>query len=117
MSSIPTFAFDPLADLPRTPASNVKKLGWRGVMDTVRREGPVVVTNHERPEAVILTVAEYKRLQSGAAARNDAAMDALQREYDARLSCLDEPGAGKKLRDILRKPLDLGGKVIAGQDF
>ncbi|MCX7556003.1 type II toxin-antitoxin system prevent-host-death family antitoxin [Xanthomonadaceae bacterium JHOS43] len=113
MPVLPAFVSDPLADLPRAPASDVKKLGWRGVMETVRREGAVVVTNHERPEAVILPVAEYERLQRG----NEAAMAALRSEYDERLRCLDAPGTAEALRDILRKPLDLDGAVIAGQDY
>ena len=45
-------------DLPRTPASDVKKLGWRGVMKAVGLRGKVVVTNHNQPDAVILPIAE-----------------------------------------------------------
>ena len=52
----------PMDDLPHTPASDVKKLGWRGVMQVVARNGRMVVTNHNKPEAVILPVEEYNRL-------------------------------------------------------
>ena len=48
--------------LPRVPASDVKRRGWRGVMWTLREEGAVLVTNHDRPEAVILTAAAYADL-------------------------------------------------------
>jgi hypothetical protein len=37
-------ALDHFDQLSRTPASEVKKLGWRGVMRTVGREGRVLVT-------------------------------------------------------------------------
>lgn len=107
-----------LESLPRTPASDVKKLGWRGVMDTVRREGKVVVTNHDRPEAVILPVAEYDRLLQllhAASEKDRATLEALRRKYDERLASLQEPGAGEKLASIFDKPLDLGGRVIAGE--
>ena len=49
----------PLAKLPRTPASDLKKLGWRGMMNALRSKGKIVVTNHDEPEAVIIPVAEY----------------------------------------------------------
>ncbi len=117
MSDTPTPSTNYLETLPRTPASDMKKLGWRGVMDTVRREGPVLITNHERPEAVIVPVEEYERLQHDAAARNEAVVEMLRREYDERLACLNAPDAGETLRNILREPLDLGGEVLAGQDF
>ncbi|GGK15775.1 type II toxin-antitoxin system prevent-host-death family antitoxin [Luteimonas terricola] len=108
---------DALEDLPRTPASDVKKLGWRGVMKVVARQGKVVVTNHNEPEAVILPVAEYHRLMHGANARDEAALDTLRRRFDERLKSLDTPEANDKLRAILRKPLKLDGKVIAGEGF
>ena len=106
-----------LENLARTPASDMKKLGWRGVMETVRREGPVLVTNHDRPEAVILPIAEYERLQREAAAHHETTLETLRGKYDERLAPLSAPDAGEKLRAILRKPLDLKGEVIAGQDF
>ena len=76
---------DGLARLPRSPASDVKRLGWRGVMRTVGREGKVLVTNHDQPEAVILSTDEYQRLMQaaeGAQAQQDAALDTLRRRFD-----------------------------------
>lgn len=113
-------ALNTLENLPRTPASDVKKLGWRGMMRTIARSGKVVVTNHDEPEAVILSAEEYTAilgLLRKAAERDEAALDVLRRKFDERLASLDTPGAGEKLRNILRKPLDLGGKVMAGHDY
>ena len=104
--------------LPRTPASDVKKLGWRGVMRTVGREGRVLVTNHDQPEAVILSTAEYQRLvqaAESAQARQQDALQALRQRFDERLASLREPEAREKLRGLLRNPLDIEGKVIAGE--
>ena len=113
-------ALKPLDALPQTPASDVKKLGWRGVMRVVARDGKVVVTNHNQPEAVILPVEEYTRLLDllrEAADRDEAALDALRRRFDERLASLQAPDAGEKLDAIFDRPLDLGGRVIAGQTF
>ena len=91
----------PFDALPRTPASDVKKLGWRGVMQTVGREGTVLVTNHDRPEAVILSTAEYQRLLQAAARAQAAqgdALAALRRRFDAFLLRL--PLLGRLLRDV-----------------
>ena len=111
-------ALKPLDSLPRTPASDVKKLGWRGVMRTIARSGKVLVTNHDEPEAVIIPAAEYSAMLAllrEAASRDEAALNALRRRFDERLASLQAPDAGEKLRDILRKPLALDGKVIAGE--
>ncbi len=111
---------DTLDEAPRTPASDVKKLGWRGVMKTVHRHGKVVVTNHNEPEAVILPVAEYERLMErvqAAGERDRAVVAELRARYDARLAWLQEPGAHEVMDSIFDKPLKLGGKIFTGREF
>ena len=113
-----SLALKSLDALPRTPASDLKKLGWRGVMQVVARRGKVVVTNHNKPEAVILPVEEYDRLLAllrNAGEKDRLLLEDLRRRFDERLACLDAPGAGDTLRDILRRPLVLEGRVIAGE--
>lgn len=112
-----TDKFDPIEDLPRTPASDVKKLGWRGVMKTVGRKGRVVVTNHNEPEAVILSTEDYGAIMRAlreAGARNDEALETLRHRFDERLASLQAADAGNRLRDVIRRPARLGGKVKAG---
>ena len=107
---------DTLEDLPRTPASDVKKLGWRGVMKAVRR-GTVLVTNHNEPEAVILGVAEYDailRALQAATANQNVALDSLRAHFDLRLAALDADSADERLRAVLHTPAALNGKVKAG---
>jgi len=109
--------FDALEALPRTPASDVKKLGWRGVMKSVARDGQVVVTNHNTPEAVILSAETYDamlRALDAAAAPQRSALEELQAKFDARLASLQSAGAGKRLRDVMARPAALRGKVKAG---
>lgn len=115
-----TLALKPLESLPRTPASDMKKLGWRGVMKAIARSGKVVVTNHDEPEAVIIPVAEYSAMLAllrEAASRDEAMLDALRQKYDERLQWLDQPGADGIMDSIFDKPLDLGGKVFSGREF
>ena len=101
----------PLESLPRTPASDLKKLGWRGVMKTVARNGKTVVTNHDEPEAVMLA------LLREAAQRDEAILDNLRQDYSERLKVLQSPEARATLCNLLRKPLKLEGQVIAGDGF
>ncbi|PNS08880.1 type II toxin-antitoxin system Phd/YefM family antitoxin [Solilutibacter silvestris] len=111
-------ALKSLESLPRTPASDVKKLGWRGMMKAMARNGQVLVTNHDEPEAVILPVEEYAAILEvlrEMSARDEAMLDNLRRKYDERLKVLQTPEAREKIRTILRRTLKLDGQVIAGE--
>lgn len=104
----------------QTPASDLKRLGWRGVMRTVQRDGTVLVTNHNQPEAVILSLAEYENLHRAAQelqAQKDAVLEELRQEYDKRLAVLNEPGVADRLRAIMDEPARLHGRVIAGASY
>ena len=106
-----------LEDLPRTPASSVKTLGWRGVMAAVRRTGGVLVTNHDKPEAVILSTEAYATLLDtvrDARRRDEAALEALRHRFDERLAALQADDAGDRLRAVMDAPAKLRGKVRAG---
>ena len=111
---------DPIEELSHTPATDVKKLGWRGVMKSVGRLGKVVVTNHSEPEAVILSVPEYAAIQHAllqAAARTEPELDALRQRFDERLAALQATEAGDRMRALMRSPAKLKGKVKAGKTF
>ena len=111
---------DAIEELSHTPATDVKKLGWRGVMKSVGRVGKVVVTNHSEPEAVILSVPEYAAIQHAllqAAARTEPELDALRQRFDERLAALQATEAGDRMRALMRSPAKLKGKVKAGKTF
>lgn len=117
---VPALKLDAIDALPRTPASDVKKLGWRGVMKTMGRKGKVLVTNHNEPEAVILSVDEYDAIMhalQAAASRTQPALDALRQRFDARLAALQGDAAGERLRALMRRPAKLGGKVKVGTRY
>lgn len=106
-----------LHDLPRVPASDVKKRGWRGLMRALASAGPVVITNHSEPEAVILSAQEYERLQalvSNTESNTAASLDVLRHRFDERLAVLAQSGAADRLRTVSRRPTALKGKVKAG---
>lgn len=115
-----TAALDRFDALQRTPASDVKKHGWRGVMQVVARHGKVLVTNHNTPEAVILSTDEYTALldaANAAQARIPATLDMLRQRFDQRLVALDADDAGERLRALASQPARLGGQVKAGSGF
>ena len=111
---------DTLEGLPRTPASDVKKHGWRGVMRAVADRGKVVITHHNDPEAVILSMREYtamvEALRTAQAAVPDP-LESLRRSFDERLAALQADDAGDRLRDMMRRPAALDGKVKAGTGY
>jgi len=110
-------AFLPLAKLPRTSASDLKKLGWRGVMSALRSNGKLLVTNHDEPEAVIIPVAEYDALMQlvqQSDAQTKSALAGLRRSFDERVSVLQGRSAATRLQSSIRGRAKLGGKVKAG---
>lgn len=111
---------DPAKVLARVPASDVKRRGWRGVMRTVSVEGAVLVTNHDQPEAVILSADAYVNLldrAKQAESRVESDLALLRRRFDERLAALRKPDAGQRLRSTMRGPARLRGKVKAGTSF
>lgn len=106
-----------LQQLPRKPVSDVKREGWRGVMRSVDSAGCLLMTNHNQPEAVILSLQAYRLLvdQAAHAQRdNQDKLERLTRAFDAELAGLQQPDAGDRLRQAFDAPLGLDGKVTAG---
>ena len=109
-----------LEQLQRKPVSDVKREGWRGVMKGVGAAGKLLMTNHDQPEAVILSVQEFQRLSELAeSALHDQArqLQALSQAFDAELAVLKQADAGNRLRQAFGAPLTLKGKVIAGRGY
>ena len=108
------------ARLPQKQFTDVKKLGWRSIMDTVDGKGPVVMLNHKRPQVVILPVADYvamvleierTRLQP------ETTLDALRQQFDEHLASLREPGAGDRLRAAFNAPVRNTRAVKVGEGY
>ena len=106
-----------LLDLEKTPASDVKAKGWPDLMRKVAKLGAVVVTNHNHPQAVVVSAEEYQRLVAQAAGASVAAQRAqslkqLQAEFDAHLAVLDD---GNALNKALNRPARRGLKITPGK--
>lgn len=109
-----------LAQLPHATASDVKKLGWRGLMKVIRSKGKMVVTNHNEPEAVILSAEEYADLMQRVATSQiniASTLDTLRQQFDQRLSALQAEDAGDRLRTVMQGSTKLEGKVKAGTRY
>lgn len=119
-TSTKTADFPPLAELPRARASDLKKLGWRAIMNALRSQGKLSVTNHNQPEAVILPVAEYdaiRQLVERSEMQTEAALADLRRSFDDRLAVLQERSAASRLRKSIHGGAKLDGKVKAGSTY
>jgi len=117
--------FEPITELTRTTASSVKE-HWRKVMQEVREQRMVVVTNHNEPQAVIISAEQYRALQAKVEALEQSldelrgqspALTALRQDFDERLAVLQQAQAGERARDLLRRPARLNGSVKAGTGY
>ncbi|MFO1306222.1 MAG: type II toxin-antitoxin system Phd/YefM family antitoxin [Burkholderiales bacterium] len=91
-------------DASRVTASEAKN-GFGRVLDRVAREGAVVITKHDRPDAVILSIAEYERLSRSATTEADA----LTAEFDAMYERMQRPGTAAQIEAVFAlSPAELG---------
>jgi len=110
----------PASQLPMLSASEMKRQGWRGVLANVRREGHLVITNHNIPEAVILPPEQYDKLVSAAmkgAVAPDPKLEALRLRFRERMKVLDAEDAEEQLSTLMSQPLKLNGTVLAGATY
>lgn len=106
------------ADLRQTTATAVKTGGWSSVAQSAREAGAVVVTSHNKPDAVVLSPEEFARLKGLAereAQREQRMLDELNARFDARMQALQAPGMGQRMADFMQKPVRLNGRVRAGE--
>ena len=109
-----------LSDLTKATASDVKKKGWRQIMRILQTEsgGKLLVTNHDEPQAVIVSAEEYLNMQriiGQHQAQVDDALANLRERFDERLAALQAEEAGDRLRSVMREPASLNGEVRAGE--
>jgi prevent-host-death family protein len=113
-------SFLSLEKLHRTPASDLKKFGWRGLMNELRIKGTLLITNHDQPEAVVIPLAEYDALMQfvkQSEAQAESVLANLRRSFDERLSALQDRSAAARLQSTIRGGAKLGGKVKAGSGY
>ena len=106
--------------LPQKQSTDVKKLGWRSIMDTVDGSGPVVMLNHKRPQVVILPVADYDAMVlelERSRLQPESTLDALRQQFDAHLASLKAPDAADRLRAAFNAPVRNTRALKAGEGY
>lgn len=79
---------------PVSVTASVAKSEFGRVLDTALHGGAVVITRHNAPRAVLISVEQFNAL-SGA---SGSTLDTLDREFDALLDRLQTPGARRGLK-------------------
>jgi prevent-host-death family protein len=90
------------------------------MMSAMRRDGKLLVTNHEQPEAVIVPVEEYDALMqlvAHAEAQAESMLLGLRSSFDERLASLQQRSAATRLQSTIRGRVKLKGKVKAGSGY
>jgi len=77
-----------LRDLPAVSASDAKNAFGRA-LETAMHHGAVVITRHDRPSAVLLSLPQYEAL----VAERHVPLDALAAELDGLLAGMQTPAA------------------------
>lgn len=99
-------------------ASEVKQLGWRGILELARKNnGQLPITNHNQTQGVVLTREAFESLQAKARSRESAleqAISELSIQFDERLAVLKGAKGASALRSTISSPARLHGKVKAG---
>lgn len=94
--------------LPHKPSSALKKEGWSGFMREVNTQGVLVVTHHNKPQAVVLSVHRYQaleRLAQRAKEREAQQLAELRARCDQRLASLNAPQANQALNAFMDEPI------------
>jgi len=110
----------PMEELQVAPASDIKQRGWRKLMQSVVSAGPMVITNHKQPEAVIVSAQAYAEMLQALKQRQKLDGDVLvqlRQRFDDRLQSLQAEDAADRINDLLGDPVELNEEVLAGEGY
>ncbi len=96
------FDDNPAREMPVVSASRIEIEGWPCVKSVLSQSGRVAIIDDGKVTAVVLSIAEYKRLRPDDRSNGLAA---LRRRFDARLAALNEPEAGDRLHSVMDSPV------------
>src|SRR4051812_28234268 len=97
MSSMTMSELEAIAGSHSTRQASEVKANWRAIVQEAKQKN-VIVTNYNRPEAVVISAERFAQLQAAARAKDP--LVALREEWDRRLAWLNEPGAHEIMDDI-----------------
>ncbi len=79
---------------PVSVTASVAKSEFGRVLETALHEGAVVITRHNAPRAVLISVEQFNAL----AGASETVLDTLDREFDALLDRMQTPGTRRGLK-------------------
>ncbi|HVR38068.1 MAG TPA: type II toxin-antitoxin system prevent-host-death family antitoxin [Thermoanaerobaculia bacterium] len=103
MSNLTLDQLEALAGTHSTHAASDVKSDWRKIVEEAEDLGPVIVTNDNKPEAVVLSVDQYATLKASASVSDP--MRRIRAELDQELAVLRAPGAADRLREVFASSL------------
>ncbi|HEV2729116.1 MAG TPA: type II toxin-antitoxin system Phd/YefM family antitoxin [Terriglobales bacterium] len=90
------------------PATEAKN-SFGQLLEKAMQGGVVVITKHDAPKAVLISMDEYTALSSAAESR----INNLSAEFDSLLMRMQKPGARKAMQDAFRaSPKQLGKAAV-----
>lgn len=112
MAQVPGKSKHAAAGLSLTVTATEAKTRFGPLLEAVIRGGSVVITKHDTPKAVLLSMAEFEAL--GGSRPPD--LNALSEEFDTLLARLQMPGSRKALKSAFEAtPKVLGRLAVANQ--
>ncbi len=95
--------------LPKVTASALVT-GMQDVTKTVLTQGAVVITKHDQPAMVLMSVERYRELEQASAPD----LDALTKDFDAMYARMQAPGARKRMANAFAaNPKAMGAVAVA----
>jgi antitoxin Phd len=95
---------------PASVTASEAKSGFGRVLDMTLQTGAVLITKHDVPKAVILSVENFNALTRA----REMTLDTLSREFDALLAKLQTPQARSAMRSAFAaSPRQLGKAAVA----
>jgi prevent-host-death family protein len=114
MSNLTMSELEAIAGKHTTRAASEVKANWRAIVEEAR-DREVIVTNYNRPEAVVMSAQRYAQLQE--AARANDPLQRLREEFDRELATLRAAGAGDCMREVFAaSPQDIAEAANAASD-
>lgn len=96
MSSITMSELEAITGAHSTRQASEVKANWRAIVEEARKQ-EVIVTNYNRPEAVVMSAERYAKLQSAVNAKDPLVR--LREEWDRQMAVLREPGARERMQE------------------
>jgi antitoxin Phd len=91
-----------------TIAASDAKNQFGHLLESALRDGAVVITKHDAPKAVLLSIDELEAIAAG------GRLESLAREFDAKYVRMQQPGFAKKLdAAFAASPRQLGAAAAA----